>query len=694
MDPALQELADAYGVATSYEDWAHRPVAVSERTVREVLGGLGVDVTDPAKAFADWLARSWQTVLPPTVVVRQLAPEPIRLRCPARAEVRVEIHLDPQTVGPQSELVRLEVEEPVYRDRASDRVECHVELPVGLPLGDHRLLAYVDGVAAADSLIVVAPDELPLPAGRLWGWMAQLYAIRSAWGMGDYADLAELVVWSGLQGAGLLLVNPLHAVAPITPVQNSPYYPTSRRFNSPLYLRPEQLPEYAAAPPEARRAVDRSAAQPQFAEQIDRNEVWKHKSEALELLFRYAITRTEAEDSPGLTDFATWCALAERHGPDWRRWPEALRDPASPAVEAAREELSERVGYHRWLQHCCAEQLAAAQRAARSSGMDVGIVHDLAVGVDPGGADAWALQYELATGFSIGAPPDSFNQQGQDWGLPPWRPERLIDSGYAPLRDMVRAVLRTGGGLRIDHILGLFRLWWVPEGRPSAEGTYVSYDADAMLGIVALEAHRVGALVVGEDLGTVPREARVILRERAVLGSTVLWFERDDDGVLVAPAKWRESAMASVTTHDLPTAAGYLTGDHVRVRAELGLLNDPEAEAKSAARERAELLAMLTAEGLLPAQPAGGAPPEPGSEQLSDQIAAVHVLLTRSPSRVVLAALSDAVGDLRQPNLPGTVDEYPNWRLPIADGTGRALSRQELLAAPGAARLAAIMRHL
>ena len=442
----------------------------------------------------------------------------------------------------------------------------------------------------ADVLLIVAPDQLPLPDGRLWGWMAQVYAVRSAWGMGDYADLAELARWSAGQGAGLLLVNPLHAVAPVAPLQNSPYFPSSRRFSSPLYLRPELLPEYAAAPAEVRERVEALAAAVPVRERIDRDEMWAAKSAALELLFAHVQPRAEAESSAALDDFGLWCALAEQHGADWRRWPQELQDPRSAAVDSARSELAARVAFHRWLQHCCAEQLNAAQRAATESGMSVGVVHDLAVGVDPGGADAWALQRELATGFSVGAPPDSFNQQGQNWGLPPWRPDRLAETGFAPLREMVRAVLRGGGGLRIDHILGLFRLWWVPDGSSAADGTYVSYDADAMLGVIALEAERAGALVVGEDLGTVPRQVRKVLGERAVFGSTVLWFERDDDGALVPPEKWRAEAVASVTTHDLPTSAGFLTGEHVRVRADLGLLNDPDAEAANSARERARWL--------------------------------------------------------------------------------------------------------
>ncbi len=680
MDASLQRLAQACGVATSYEDWAHRPVPVGEATVRKVLAGLGIDASDPAAALAAWEARRWARVLPPTVVVRRHAPGPVPLRCPEQAAVRVEIKLE------SGRRIEAAVSTPV--DREGARVERLITVAPDLPLGEHRLLAYLDGQAAADVLLVVAPDQLPLPSTRLWGWAAQLYAVRSAWGIGDYADLAELAIWSAGQGAGLLLVNPLHAVAPVAPIQNSPYYPSSRRFSSPLYLRPELLAEYQTASPAVRAAVDAAAgAAPIHTELIDRDAVWAAKSPALELLFGqlgqagHMAARPDAEDSAGLTDFATWCALSERHGPDWRAWPPQLQDPRGSAVQSAREELADRIAYHRWLQHCCAQQLADAQQAATAAGMAVGVVHDLAVGVDPGGADAWALQGELANGFSVGAPPDSFNQQGQDWGLPPWRPDRLAETGYAPIRDMVRAVLRIGGGLRIDHILGLFRLWWVPQGCSSAEGTYVSYDADALLGIIALEAERAGALIVGEDLGTVPAQVRTTLHERAVLGSTVMWFERDDAGALVPPQRWRSEAMASVTTHDLPTAAGFLTGSHVRVRAELGLLDDPAAEARNSARERAEMQALMTSEGVLPPH-----------ADLTEQITGLHRLLTRSPSRVLIASLGDAIGDLRQPNMPGTIDEYPNWRLPVADGEGHCLSRLELCASPGAARLAEVLR--
>jgi 4-alpha-glucanotransferase len=323
--------------------------------------------------------------------------------------------------------------------------------------------------------------------------------------------------------------------------------------------------------------------------------------------------------------------------------------------------------------------LVDEQLAGLGEGMAVGVIHDLAVGVDAGGADAWALQDALALTTTVGAPPDSFNQQGQDWGLPPWRPDRLRELGYQPFRDVVRGVLRHAGGLRIDHVMGLFRLWWVPAGSTADQGTYVSYDADAMLGVLALEATRAGAVVVGEDLGTVEDRVRAALDATGVLGSSVLWFETDDDGAVVPPAQWRSLALATVTTHDLPTAAGFLAEEQVRVRAELGQLgHSVEEELARVRKDRAALLEMLRSTGLL--------------ERYDDDIVlAMHGALLDSPSRLVLAAFGDAVGDLRQPNLPGTVDEYPNWRLPVADAAGRPLTLEQLLDDAGVRRLATLL---
>ena len=286
------------------------------------------------------------------------------------------------------------------------------------------------------------------------------------------------------------------------------------------------------------------------------------------------------------------------------------------------------------------------------------VVHDLAVGCDPEGADGWALQDVLALGVHVGAPPDAFSQQGQDWGLPPWRPDRLDATGYAAYRDLLRATLRSADGLRIDHVAGLWRLWWVPPGESPDRGTYVHYDSEVMLAVLTLEAWRAGAVVIGEDLGTVEREVTEGLAERNILGSSVLWFTRDIDAPgypLLPPDRWNPESVATVSTHDLPTASGFLRGEHVRVRAELGLLDDPDAEKARAELDRLELVELLREEGLV-----SGA--DPGEDQL---IVAMHALLARSRSRLVLVSPYDVIGEGRQPNLPGTVDQYPNWRLPL-----------------------------
>jgi 4-alpha-glucanotransferase len=312
--------------------------------------------------------------------------------------------------------------------------------------------------------------------------------------------------------------------------------------------------------------------------------------------------------------------------------------------------------------------------------MAVGLVHDLAVGVHPGGADAWAQQEYFAAGMSVGAPPDAFSVQGQDWGLPPWRPDRLAESGYAPYRRLLRALFRYAGALRIDHVMGLFRLWWVPQGRPATEGTYVRYDAEAMLAILALEASRAGALVIGEDLGTVEPGVRETLHERGVLGTSVLWFERDWDGtgLPLPPERWRADCLATATTHDLPPTASRLTGDHVELRDRLGLLTRPvEEERAEAATEAAEWLALLARLGLL--EGAGGGVSEQSEEA---EIQALHRFLLRTPARMVGVWLPDTVGDRRPQNLPGTWDQYPNWRLPIADADGRPVTLEELAASP------------
>ncbi len=528
------------------------------------------------------------------------------------------------------------------------------------------------------------------PEGRAWGFAVQLYSVRSrdSWGHGDLRDLAELASWSARDlGAGFVLVNPLHAAEPAPPVSPSPYLPMTRRYVSPLYLRVEDVPEYGTL-----GAVDLarigSLAAPlrernSSSELIDRDAVWSAKSAALALIYQVPrsparqadFERYRRREAGALEDWATWCALAEAHGADFRKWPEQLAHPRSAAVTRERDRLRARVDFHAWLQWLLDGQLAEVQRVARSAGMSIGLISDLAVGAHPGGADSWAHREVMATGMSTGAPPDEFNQLGQDWAQPPWHPQRLAARGYGPLRELMDASLRHAGGLRVDHVMGLFRLWWIPAGMMPDRGAYVRYDQRAMVGVLTDAAMRAGSIVIGEDLGTVERGVRRFLAARGVLGTSMLWFERTADGMPRPAARWRRDCLATVGTHDMPPAASFLTGAHVGLRARLGLLTRPEdAERRAAAAAVSAWRAMLVQMNLLPAD---------AKLESVAMTAALYGFLARTPARLIGVSLADAVGDRQPQNMPGTSDEYPNWRIPLADADGRAVLLEDLVASPG-----------
>ncbi|WP_433856328.1 4-alpha-glucanotransferase [Streptomyces kronopolitis] len=724
-------LARLHGIATSYEPAAGTSVQISGDTVVAVLAALGVDASTPhavRTALAACEDGRGAALLPRTVVARPGRP-------PDLAEL------------PAGSVLRVETEAGATLDLGAPDPAALTRLPLGV----HELIARGPDGRGARAPLIVAPDRVPAPPGRSHGFLVQLYSLLSgqSWGMGDLGDLADLAAWSGRAlGTGFLQLNPLHAAVPGPPTDPSPYRPSSRRFPDPVHLRIPHIPEYARLTGAARAAVDALGARAAVLRAgvleggalIDRDAVWALKREALELLWkvplgpgrRAAYCDFLAEQGQALEDHATWCALAERHGPDWRAWPAGLRSPRAEGVARLRPQLLDRIDFHCRLAWFTDQQLSHAQRAAREAGMGIGLVHDLAVGVHPSGADTWAQQDAFAAGMSIGAPPDAFNARGQDWGLPPWRPDALASTGYAPYRELLRGLLRHAGALRIDHVMGLFRLWWVPEGRPPTEGTYVRYDGEAMLSVLALEAHRAGAAVIGEDLGTVEPGVRDALAERGVLGTSVLWFERDygngaadgadgpgageagaealADGAdgpgaaatpeparqaaaapapqpaaparILAPDEWRGACLATVTTHDLPPTAARLSGADVALRERLGLLAGPPERERARARcELAEWLGELTRRGLLPE----GA----GDEEAA--VRAVHRFLLRTPARMIGVWLPDAVGDRRPQNLPGTCDEYPNWRLPLAGPDGRPYTLEELAASP---RLHALMREL
>ena len=687
--PRLVELAHAHGVATEYWDWQGRHVVVSAAAIRAVLTALGIDaVGDDAveAALADVDLAPWRRTLPATVVAREGWTPWVQAHVEAGTGIRLEVVLEDGTVRPVPQVDRWTPDREVDGRMLG---EATFEVPGDLPTGWHRLVAHLDAPAAdpgtTEATLVVTPQRLELPAGlaegRVVGLQAQLYQVRSdeSWGVGDLGDLADLATWAAAaHDADFVLINPLHAAEPVAPVEPSPYLPTTRRFVNPLYLRVEDVPELARLEHAAHRrvlALGATARALNAVDRIDRDSAWTAKKEALRLVFDGGLTGRRAHsftefcerEGDGLTTFATWCALAEAYGLPWAGWELELQDPSSTAVAVFRERHADDIRFHKWLQWLLEQQLATVQRDARAAGMSLGVVHDLAVGVHPLGADAWGLGDALARGVTVGAPPDQFNQLGQDWSQPPWRPDRLAELGYAPFRDMVRTVLRDSGGIRVDHIIGLFRLWWIPAGGTPADGTYVHYDHEALLGILVLEAQRAGAVVIGEDLGVVAPHVRDYMMERGLVGTSILWFEWEDDRPK-PPEHYRDLCLSTVTTHDLPPSAGYLSLEHVAIREQLGLLTRPVEEER--AHEEASIARLrdaCIARGLL----------VPGAG-IDAVVEALHRWMALTPSRMLAVALADVVGDLRAVNQPGTNDEYPNWRVPLAGPDGRPVSLEDV----------------
>jgi 4-alpha-glucanotransferase len=630
------------------------------------------------------------------VVATQGVPRTVEVHVPDGTAAGVDLVLDDGTL--HSHLTQVDNWEPAREIDGGLVGEASFAVPTDAPVGYHHLVAHTDGGDEAAPLLV-APPWLGIPerlgSRPVWGLATQLYSVRSAqsWGTGDLADLADLAAWGAGYDAAFVLIKPEHAAQPVPPIEPSPYLPTTRRFASPLYLRVERIPEFAGLPADARTQVDQLAAIARSRPDVlDRDAAWTAKRAALQLVHARGLPPGRAlgyqaflrREGVALEDFATWCVLAEAYGPDWHDWPAALRHPRSPEVAAFAARNAHRIDFHRWLQWVLDEQLAVTQAAARGVGMALGIVHDLAVGISPTGAESWSWQDALAQGMSVGAPPDPYAQTGQTWQQPPWRPDRLAEHAYAPFRAVIRAVLQHAGGLRIDHVMGLFRLWWIPDGASPTAGTYVYYDHEAAVAVLMIEAHRTGAVIVGEDLGTVEPWVRDYLRQRGILGTSILWFEADEAGAPLPPERWREYCLASVTTHDLPPTAGYLAGDHVRLRHRLGLLTrELSVELAEDAAARDAWLRLAHDRGLL----------APGADEAT-ATTALHRLLGAAPSRLRCLALPDAVGERRAQNQPGTTDEYPNWRIPLGDPSGRPVLLEDVFADPRASALCSLMRDL
>ena len=682
----LRELAETVGVSTGFWDWYGNWKHVEDASLIAVLNSLGFSLSfDPSEAEINDAFRrnedfAWAAPLPPTTVCRQGNEAEIPVHVPHGMGVWCHVETEE---GYHHELEQLDRPIPPRMVDGNLVGRATFKIPNWLPQGWHRIVARHEDGSECSSTLIVVPQRLScrLDDGhKRWGVAAQLYSTRSSgsWGMGDTQDLADLTAIVARDGANFLQVNPLHAPQPCFPQETSPYLPVSRRWASPLYIRPEAIDEYARMDGKERGVITRYAHASRSQEDIiDRDLSWKSKLKALRKIFEIprSITRQAqfehfcAEGGESLENFALWSALVFENGDI--ELPAPYASINAPEVEQARQRLAGEIEFWQWCQWIVFDQLIRAQESAHRLGMDMGIMSDLAVGVHSLGSEIWSMPEIFAPGMSVGAPPDMYSQQGQNWSQPPWSPRGLAKAGYAPLRDMLRSVLSYSGAVRIDHILGLFRLWWIPEGMEASAGAYVSYDHEAMVGIVLLEAQRAGAVVIGEDLGTVEPWVRGYLNDRGILGTSVLWFEKEGSGWPLWPDHYRRSCLAAVTTHDLPPTLGYLEGVHTQLRNRLGLLVEDLDQVLEADRvERERMVSRLNEGGFIHNE-------EPSEEEL---VMGFHAYLAASPALLLAVSLVDAVGEKAPQNLPGTSDQYPNWCIPLHGSDGEEAHIEDLAA--------------
>jgi 4-alpha-glucanotransferase len=684
LDSPLAKLASRLGIEVDYVDASKQVVTISSEVVCAVLAAMNLPVTSDTEAqnHLDDLDRKEQTRRLPTVMVVRVDQQPIvvplrfgsgetqllwRLICEDGSGVQgtaTKASLQAAEMGP-------------YGDP-----DLHV-LVMGstLPLGYHRL--EIDELGISMPLIVV-PRRCWLPpevenGAKMWGLAVQLYLIRSIgnWGIGDFSDLCEVIESAARWGADLIGLNPLHALFLDDPSQVSPYSPASRLFLNIFNVDVANVPEFTASS-ELRLMIESppfkiALAKARASSLLDYETASALKLEALRILFR-TFQNTAAPErkgsfhtfvkrqNPALEQFCAFQLLrmeqAKIHptSADWRQWPEDLRCGDSAAVERFAASHRGEIEFLSWTQWIADNQLAEAAASAKHHGMAVGLYRDLAVGAHAAGAETWSQPNTVVSGAHAGAPPDLLNTDGQDWGLPPFSPNALRETGYAAFIALVRANMRHAGALRIDHIVGLQHLYWIPAGRPPAEGAYVSYPFNDLAGILALESCRNQCMVVGEDLGTVPPGFRERTAELGIFSSKVLYFEQDPDtGEFQAPAEYPALALASVGTHDLAPLSGWWNENDIKLREIHNLYSDPEEGARQhrhRMEEKRHLLEALDKRGL-----------DAGDGSDGGRLArAVHSFLGSTNAALAMIQMEDLIGATMQVNLPGTTNQYPNWR--------------------------------
>lgn len=709
----LAKLADAAGIETFYWDNHGIRHDASQETIRGLLGAFGIacgsdgEVWDSLTRF--WRA-PWMNLLLPALTLNEGDAAAIPLRAWEEAgDRRIAWELILENGERRAGTVRLGdlgYDDIAYFDNR--RIFQHRLRLAPLPCGYH--VFRVEGEERA-MRIVVAPHRCFRPDGltHAFGLMLQLYALKSKadWGIGDFTALEKLTDLVAQAGGAAIGLNPLHALFLNAPENASPYSPCSRLFRNPLYLDVAKVPDFAeceaaqalAQSPEFVRRIDAANA----AVLVDYSAVADAKLAVLERLYanfrkrhgegprHTAFCSYVAEKGHELVDLATFQALTDHYGgKPWAEWAPHHRESRSPAVSEFRATRADRIGFYQYLQWVTDEQFAAAAAHAKAEGMTIGLYNDLAVSVDRSSADYWMHRAHFAGGARVGAPPDPFNEKGQDWGIVPLHPLRLAETGFSYFRKLLSANMAHAGALRIDHVMGLRRLYLVPDGAKPTEGAYVRYPLDDLVAVAALESQRNRCLVVGEDLGTVPAGFREKLAAADILSSKVLYFERGADDFR-PPEAYPELAAVSVSTHDLATLAGFWTGEDLKAKARLGLFRDEREEQRAQearGRDKVALLQAIAAEGLLPP---GIAPDDAaGLPWTADLTAAVHAFLSRAPSALMMVQMDDLLGQTQQANLPGSISEYPNWRRRMTtalEDLGAAPKFGQALAAIGKGRV-------
>jgi 4-alpha-glucanotransferase len=648
-DDVLRDLARRVGIATEWQDYAGKPHVVAPPVLKRVLLALGLpaDTGRDVSASRRLLARrSTLADLPPLVTA--LAGRPTRLEIGGN---------DPQ----QAELV---LENGGTRAVTLLPARGRLRIPAIAEIGYHRLRVENREIVLAVCPVRCRSIEDIVPDARLWGLAAQLYGLSHPGdaGIGDLAGAASLARSAGAKGADAIALSPMHALYAADPARFSPYSPSSRLFLNPLYAAPEMV--FGSAAPADVQASNAL---------IDWPAASAAKYASLRRLFNAFLDSGDWDGAPGasfaryradrgelLYEHACFEALHAVQMPrrNWRDWPIDLRDPRGPAVAAFANGHPDEILFHQFLQWVSDRSVAATQDEARQAGMRIGLIGDLAVGMDPSGSHAWSRQSDILLGVTIGAPPDLLNPKGQDWALTSFSPRAMESNGFAPFLATVRAAMRHTGGIRVDHVMGLARLWLIPEGASPADGAYLNFPVSDLLRLLALESVRHNVVVIGEDLGTLPEGFHDTLEQSGIHGMRVLWFERDGHSGFVPSRGWGNTDVAMTSTHDLPTVAGWWKGRDIDVRHEHGRLGDgvePDTERRQRDQDRPKLWNAFVHEHL-------GEGPVPGPNETGKVVDAAVRFVAKTEVPLSLIPLEDLIGQVEQPNLPGTIDEYPNWR--------------------------------